>query len=313
MFRSYSPPDADPATVPAVSGLPGIFLDILGPVLVLVVIGAVAGRRLEIAPEPLARLAYWVIGPAFIFDSLANAGLASDALARIAAASLVAFAVSALFALALAARLPRDRRSMIVTTGAWGNAGNFGLAIVTFTFDDAAIPFAAVCLVVVNTAGLIIGVATAHGGWSGVARAFTRPMTLVVVPALLVNFGDVDVPKSIDRPIGLLAGAIIPLMLITLGIQLGQMGRPQLDLDVGRSLAAKLMVQPLVAMLTVRLFGLGDTAAGAVVLQAAMPAAVFTAVLAIEQRSRPDETATIVMAGTLASVITLPAFILAVT
>ncbi len=66
-------------------------------------------------------------------------------------------------------------------------------------------------------------------------------------------------------------------------------------------------------MLTVRLFDLDDVAGGAVVLQAAMPAAVFTAVLAIEQRSRPDETATIVMAGTLASIVTLPAFILAVT
>ncbi len=299
--------------MPAVSGLPGIFLDILGPVLVLVVLGAVVGRRLGIAPEPLAALAYWVIGPAFIFDSLANADLASDALARIAGASLVAFVVSALFALGLAARLPRDRRSMVVTTGAWGNAGNFGLAIVTFTFDDAAIPFAAVCLVVINTSGLIIGVATVHGGWSGVARAFTRPMTVVVAPALLVNFADIDLPKSVDRPIGLLAGAIIPLMLITLGIQLGQMTRPTFDLDVGRSLLAKLLVQPLVAMLTVRLFDLDDVAGGAVVLQAAMPAAVFTAVLAIEQRSRPDETATIVMAGTLASIVTLPAFILAVT
>ena len=102
-------------------------------------------------------------------------------------------------------------------------------------------------------------------------------------------------------------------MLITLGIQLGQMERPTLDIDVGRSLFAKLLVQPLAALVTVRVFDLDDVAGGSVVLQAAMPAAVFTAVLAIEQRSRPDETATIVMAGTLASIVTLPIFILAVT
>lgn len=298
--------------MPPVSGLPGIFFDILGPVLILVAIGAAAGRMLDIAPEPLARLAYWVIGPAFIFDSLANAGLASDALARIALASLLAFMASVLAAAVFSARLPRDRRSMLMTTGAWGNTGNFGLAIVTFTFDDGAIPFAAVCLVVVNTSGLILGVATAQGGWRGIAQAFTRPMTVVVLPALVVNFADVELPKAVDRPIGLLAGAIIPLMLITLGIQLGQMDRPTLDLDVARSLGAKLLLQPLVAMATVRLFDLSGAAAGAVVLQAAMPAAVFTAVLAIEQDTRPDDTATIVMAGTLASIVTLPVFILAV-
>jgi predicted permease len=296
--------------VPPVSSLPEIFFDILGPVLILVAIGVVAGRRLGIPAEPLAKLAYWIIGPAFIFDSLANAGLASDALGRLALASFLAFAASAFAAAALSARLPRDRRAAIVTTGAWGNTGNFGLAIVTFTFDDVALPYAAVCLVVVNTSGLILGVASAHGGWRGIVRAFTRPMTIVVLPALVVNFADTDVPLVVDRPIALLAGAIIPVMLITLGIQLGQMGWPQFDLDVVRSLVAKLVLQPIAAIFAVALLGLTGDARGTVILQAAMPAAVFTAVLAIEQRTRPDETATIVMAGTLVSVLTLPLVIL---
>lgn len=296
--------------MPPVSSLPEIFFDILGPVLILVAIGVVAGRRLGIQAEPLAKLAYWIIGPAFIFDSLANAGLASDALGRLALASFLAFAASAFAAAALSARLPRDRRAAIVTTGAWGNTGNFGLAIVTFTFDDAALPYAAVCLVVVNTSGLILGVASAHGGWLGIVRAFTRPMTIIVLPALVVNFADTDVPLVVDRPIALLAGAIIPVMLITLGIQLGQMGWPQFDLDVVRSLASKLVLQPIAAIGAVALLGLSGDARGTVILQAAMPAAVFTAVLAIEQRTRPDETATIVMAGTLASVLTLPLVIL---
>jgi hypothetical protein len=293
-----------------VSALPEIFVDILGPVLVLVAVGVLADRRLGIPPEPLAKLAYWIIGPAFIFHSLANAGLASDALGRLALASFLAFAASAVAAAALSVRLPASRRAAIVTTGAWGNTGNFGLAIVTFTFDEGALPYAAVCLVVVNTCGLILGVATAHGGWGGVVRAFTRPMTIVVLPALLVNFADVDLPLAVDRPIGLLAGAIIPVMLITLGIQLGQMRRPTLDLDMGRSLLAKLVVQPLAAVGAVALLGLTGDAGGAVILQAAMPAAVFTAVLAIEQQTRPEETATIVMAGTFLCVLTLPLVIL---
>ncbi len=291
------------------SGLPGIFFDILGPVVVLVAIGYGVGRWLRLEPAPFAKLAYWVIGPAFIFDSLANAGLASDALIRVAGASALAFAASAVFAVAVSARLPPERRVAIVTTGSWGNVGNFGLAIVTFTFDEAALPFAAICLVVVNTLGLVFGVASAHGGWKGARQAATRPMTLVIVPALIVNGTDAVLPPIVDRPVALLAGAIIPVMLITLGIQLQQMGRPRLDLDVGRSLVAKLVVQPLAAIPIAAALSLSDQAAGAVVLQAAMPAAVFTTVLAIEQNTRPDETATIVMAGTVAAMVTLPFFI----
>lgn len=295
------------------NGLAEIYVDILGPVLVLVAIGIVVGRWLGLAPEPFARLAFWVLGPAFIFNALANAGLPSEALVEVATASLLAFAASGLFALIVAAGLPRDRKASIVTTSVYGNTGNFGLAIVTFTFGDEALPFAAVALVVVNTLGLIVGIATTNAGWRGIGTAFTRPMTLVIVPALIVNGAGTDLAPIVDRPIALLADALIPVMLITLGIQLQQMGLPSIGLDVVRSLVGKLLVQPLVAFPVVAMVGLSDVAGGAVILQAAMPTAVFATVLALEQDTRPDETATIVLAGTLASIATLPFFILAVT
>ncbi|MEY2958875.1 MAG: hypothetical protein RLZZ01_1443 [Actinomycetota bacterium] len=295
------------------TGLGGIFVDILGPVLLIVAIGAVAGRWLGVPAPPLAKLSFWVIGPAFVFDSLASAGLASGALGRMAAASAIAFAASAAVAGLLSIGLPRDRRAAVITTGAYGNVGNFGLAIVTFTFDAEARPFAAIALVVVNGLGLVLAVVSAKGGWSGVLQALRSPMTLVIPPALLVNGFDVDLPTVADRSIGLLAGAIIPVMLISLGIQLQEIGWPRVDLDVARSLVAKLVVQPLVAIPIVAAIGLSDVAGGAVVLQAAMPAAVFTAVIALELDARPDETAVIVMAGTLLSVLTLPWFILYVT
>jgi len=299
--------------VPPVSGLAEILVDILGPVLLLVAIGVGVGRWLGLHPEPFARLAFWVLGPAFMFDALANAGLPANVLFEVAAASALALAASGVFALAVSARLPRDRRAAILTTTTYGNTGNFGLAIVTFTFGDAAIPFAAVALVVVNALGLVIGIATNSGGRAGIVTALTRPMTLVIVPGLAVNGLDITLPPIVDRPVGLLADALIPVMLITLGIQLQQMRRPSLGADVARAVFGKLLVQPLAAIPIVGLIGLSEVAGGAVILQAAMPAAVFTTVLALEQRTRPEETATIVMAGTLISMLTLPWFILYVT
>ncbi len=290
--------------------LPEIFLDILGPVAVLVAIGVAVGRRLHIPPEPLAKLAYWVIGPAFMFDALANAGLSSGSLARIALASTVALVVAGLAGAVSMAGAGRRRRATVLTASVYGNTGNFGLAIVIFTFDDSALPYAAVALVVVNTLGLMVGVASASGGIGGLGRALVAPMTLVVPPALFLNGSGATLPPILDRSIGLLADAIIPLMLLTLGIQLERMGLPRIDADVAKALAAKLLVQPLAAIAAVRALGLEGDVAGAVVLQAAMPAAVFTAVLAIEHDTRPKEAATIVLAGSLASMATLPWFIL---
>lgn len=290
--------------------LPEIYLDILGPVAVLVAVGFAAGRWLQIAPEPLAKLAFWVIGPAFMYDALANAGLPAGSLLRIGGASLLAMAVAAVFGWLATRGLDRPRQATVMTATLYGNTGNFGLAIVIFTFDDGALPYAAVALVVVNTVGLIVGVASVTGGAAGLVRALTTPMTLVVAPALVMNGTGWTLPPILDRSIGLMADAIIPVMLVTLGIQLERMGLPKIDGDVVRALAGKLAVQPLAAIGAVELFGLAGDAAGAVVLQAAMPAAVFTAVLAIELRTRPDEAATIVLAGSVAAVLTLPWFIL---
>lgn len=290
-----------------------ILLDILGPVLLLVISGVAIGEWLDIRAQPLAKLAYWLIGPAFVFEALSHAELAPQMLGRLTLAATGAFTASAVIAYVMAWRIPRDRRAAVVTTGAYGNVGNFGLAIVLFSFDDSARPYAAVAMVVINGLGLILAVTLADGGLAGFSRALRSPMTLMIPPALLVNSIDFDMPLIVDRPVGLLAGAIIPVMLVTLGIQLHSIGRPRLDLDVMRSLTAKLVVQPLVAIPIAAALGLTGEAAGAIVLQAAMPAAVFAAVIAIELDARPDETATIVMAGTLISVLTLPWFILYVT
>jgi predicted permease len=293
-----------------VGDLAEIYFDILGPVAALVAVGVAVGKWLAVPPEPLAKLAFWVIGPAFMYDALANAGLPAGSLLRIGAASLLALAAAGAFGWLVTRRLERPRQATVLTASVYGNTGNFGLAIVIFTFDEQALPYAAVALVVVNTVGLIVGVASVTGGSAGLGRALTTPMTLVVGPALVMNGTGWTLPPILDRSIALMADAIIPLMLITLGIQLQRMGLPKVDGDVVRALAGKLAVQPLAAVAAVELLGLAGQPAGAVVLQAAMPAAVFTAVLAIELRTRPDEAATIVLAGSLAAVVTLPWFIL---
>lgn len=290
-----------------------ILLEILGPVLVLVVAGVAAGKWLSLPAQPLAKLAYWLIGPAFVFDALSHADLAPLMLGRLTLAAAGSFAVSGVIAYIMSLNLPRDRRATIVTTGAYGNVGNFGLAIVLFSFDDSARPYAAVAMVVVNGLGVILAVTLADGGRVGFSRALRSPMTLMIPPALAVNSLDVDMPLIVDRPVGLLAGAIIPVMLVALGIQLHGIGRPKFDFDVIRSLVVKLLVQPVVAIPIAAALGLTGAAAGAIVLQAAMPAAVFAAVIAIERDARADETAMIVVAGTLVSVLTLPWFILYVT
>ena len=292
-----------------------IFVDILAPVFILVGLGVLAGKRLALDAGTLARLAYWIIGPAFIFDLLAGADLGAGLVARMLVAVALAMAGVGVVAWLVGRLAGRSQpvRGAIVLTSIYGNVGNFGLAIVAFTFGEEALPLAGLVLLPVNVVGLMVGVVAAtrqRGGWGEAARsALTAPMVLAVPPAVAVNVLNLDLPPIVDRPVGLLAGALIPVMLVTLGVQLAGMGLPRLSGDVAIPLGVKLVVSPLVAAGAAAIAGLSGVPAGVLVLQAAMPAAVFTALVALEHDLEPDLVTTIVLAGTLASVITLPVVI----
>ncbi len=292
-----------------------VLADILLPVFVIVGIGAISARRLSLDTQTLSKLAYWVVGPAFVFDILAGADLGAALVGKVVGASLAAMAATGVVA-AVAARLSgasNPTTAATVLTSIYGNVGNFGLAIVAFTFGTEALGLAGVVLIVVNVVGIVVGVAAArweqHGVVSAVRRALTAPMTLAAVPALAVNAGGWMLPLWADRAVGLLAAALIPLMLLTLGVQLAGMRSPKPSLDTVRALVVKLAVAPAAAAVAATAIGLEGSDAGVVILQFAMPPAVFTALIALEHDLVPDLVTTTVLAGTLASVLTLPVVI----
>ena len=295
--------------------LPGIFLNILGPVFLLVALGALLGRRVALDAQTLAKLSYWLLGPFFVFDILASADLEPGLILRMVGATFAVMAAVGVGVALIAGALgrPRPTASAGVVTSIYGNVGNFGLAIVAFTFGEGALPLAGIVLLTVNITGLIVGVGAATSltspPWKVVRSALLAPMTLAVPPAMAVNVTNWDMPLWLDRPVSLLAGALIPIMLVTLGVQISGMERPHINSDVALPLVAKLLAAPALAWAAAGLLGLTGTPAGVVILQSAMPAAVFTALIALEHDLVPDLTTTIVLTGTLASVVTLPVVI----
>ena len=292
-----------------------ILFDILAPVFLIVGVGAFASRKLDLEPGVLSRLAYWILGPLFIFDVLSKAEIAADVVLKMVAAAIASMVLTGATAWAVgtAARRPYGTRAAGVMTSVYGNVGNFGLAVVVFTYGSNALPLAGVMLIVVNMVGLIIGVTAASRQrtslFPAVRTALLAPMTLSVPPAIVANTGHVEVPLWIEWPVSLLAAGFIPVLLLTLGIQLSRMRAPKLSFDLSLPIVAKLVVAPLMAAGAATLMGLSGIEWGVVVLQSAMPAAVFTVLVAFEHDLEPDLVTTTVLVGTLASFVTLPVVI----
>jgi predicted permease len=94
-------------------------------------------------------------------------------------------------------------------------------------------------------------------------------------------------------------------MLITLGVAVAQ-----LDVrDLGRALSvslAKVAVGALCAIAVAATFSLGEIASGALIIQAIMPVAVTSYMLATRYDADPDAVAGLVVVSTLVSVAVVP-------
>lgn len=289
-----------------------IFLNILLPVFSLVAVGYVAGPRLQIEARSLSRLAYYILVPAFIFSQFSTAEIGANLALRMSL-YMIAVTLGGVFVSILIAKLLGSSAQMLaayVLVAAFGNVGNFGLPIIQFKLGDAGLLPAAFYFLIGITFGFIVGVtaATWHkgSGRSAIWSAFTTPGVVALLPSLLLNSVGFAPPLFVSRAVGLLASAMVPIMLVTLGIQLAGMGRPKLfDKDVILVSLIRLLAGPAMAILLAAPFGLTGVERGAGIIQASMPAAVLTSLIAIEHDLLPDFVTTTVLVSTVLSAFTL--------
>lgn len=292
-----------------------VFVDVLIPVFIVVGIGFLVARTIGAKPQTAATLSYWVLAPAFIISVLSTAEFEAEQVFRIVGSTLIALAIVGGVAAGAgrAFGVHQSFRAALVLTSLHGNVGNFGLAICAFAFGEEVLPIAGIVMVTINTVGIVtgVGLATAReaSAWRALATGLASPIALAVIPALMINLTNFDPPLWLGRPIELLASALIPVMLLTLGIQLAGMKRELPNRLVGVPIVTKLIVAPVAALAGVTIVGLAGVESKVVILQAAMPAAVFTSLIALEHDLEPDFVTSVVLVSTLVSAATLPVVI----
>ena len=300
--------------ISAVLELLSIFVNILLPVFSLVLVGYLAGPRLNLEARTLSKFSYYILVPAFIFDVFSSAHIEPGLAIRMAGYIMAVTIGGILVSVGIARLLGADRQMMAayVLIAAFGNVGNFGLPIIQFKLGDEALLAASVYFLVASTFGFIVGVTAASwdrgaNHWRAVLTAFTTPGVLAVLPAFFVNALDLPTPIFLDRAVSLLSAALIPVMLVTLGVQLSGIPRLLFDRHVLAASAVRLLVGPALALGLAGVFQISGIERGAGIIQAAMPAAVLTSLIALEHQLLPDFVTTVVLFSTLASAVTLTA------
>lgn len=288
-----------------------IFLTVVLPIFLVAGAGAVLQR---VRPGPLGMLApaaLYIFAPALALDGLLRTQLPLDVLLRIVASAgavvLVMAVVSWMVSRIL--RLDRTTESGFVLTGTFGNAGNMGIPVAFLAFGDDGLAVAIMVFITQSSISWPVGIyIAARGrarGWAPLLIAVKAPVLYAVPVALVVRVLDWTLPVTIDRPIGLLADAAIPGMLLVLGYQLAQGIELKRPGGIAAALATRLIAGAAAGAVIATLFGLDGHVRNTVVLIAAMPAAVFVTILATEYQTVPRFVASVVVVGTIASLVTL--------
>jgi len=288
-----------------------IFLNVITPVFALVLIGYVAGPRLGLEARTLSRYAYFLLVPSFIFNVISTAEIELATATRMILYSLVVHLGCAglAFLIGWALNRPTKMIAAYVLIGVFGNVGNFGLPIIEFHLGPEAIVAATIYFLAILIIAFVIGVAVASwagDGHSGAILAiFKTPALVVLLPAFLFNWAQITPPLFLSRITTLLGGAMVPTMLVALGVQLASERALTINRDTVTASAVRLIGGPILALTLVIPFGLTGIERGTGIFQASMPTAVLASIIAIEHDLLPEFVTTTVLFSTLVSTITL--------
>ena len=251
--------------------------------------------------------------PCLVFRNLVGLAVDPAAMLEIALAAGVSILVFTVlgYVFLRAVRLPSHT---FLPPLVFANAGNMGLAICNFAFPGESgqvglglalgVCYFAVASLLHFTLGVVL--------WSGrlaPAELARTPLTWAAGVAALVVATGLSVPGWILDTTGLLGDLCIPLMLLTLGVALAELRVDRLPRSILLS-AVRLGMGALVGFGVAAAFDLEGAARGVVILECAMPAAVFNALFAEKYQRSPDQVASLVVVSTLLSFLSLP-FVLA--
>ena len=274
--------------------------EIVAPVFLLAGVGYAWVRLgFEYRLQFVTRFAMTLAVPSLIFVALMQTDIPGGELSRF---TLAAFLVNGALAVGfwlIARGAHLDQRTYLAPL-IFGNTGNVGIPICMFAFGQAGLGYAVVFLAVTALLSFTLGIYLVAGKGS-ITKVIREPMVWATLLGALFLWRGWQTPVFLTNTLDLLGQMAIPLMLITLGVAIARLSTQKLGQAVWLSLL-KLVVCFALGWLLALAFGLDDVAFGVLVLQACMPVAVTSYLLAERFEADADAVAGMVMVSTALSV-----------
>ena len=185
------------------------------------------------------------------------------------------------------------------------NTGNMGMPLCLFAYGKMGLAIATAATSMILIFHFSIGILLASKKFSLKPLIKSIPVYALIVSLAFVYF-EIPIPKFLENPTFLIGYSAIFLVLMSLGVALSQLKVFHFTETLIFSLT-RVLIGPIVGLLFVKFFNLSGVEAGVMFIQASMPSAVLTFLVAeiYSPKKITDSVASTVALSTFLSLFTL--------
>ena len=279
-------------------------LTVVAPVFIIAGLGYFwVKRELPFDNATISSLVMYVGSPCLIYSALTSNAAETTALGTMGASAFLVILMSLIFSWVFL-KIIGWKLTTYLPALIHPNCGNMGLPLVLLAFGQEGLALGMAYFFVNSISQYTLGMAISSGQFD-IRQLMKQPIIWAVIFVLTVIFGDFQMPKWFNSTTSILAGLTIPAMLIMLGTSLANLNIASLQETLTISFLRILLGLGL-GLLVIEMLSLSGIIAGIVLLQSAMPSAVFNYVFADRFNRESDKVAAVILQSTLISALSLP-------
>lgn len=285
-------------------------VEVVFPVFAIIGLGYLLARikRLDIAT--LSEIMIYMTSPCLIFSSIAKREMVLSEWLVMGGAS-VTIVLGTCGLMWLYQRVNGVHMRGLFLPAMFMNSGNMALPFALLAFGQGGFDKAIIFLVSISIMAYSLGILIAKGE-GGLREVFKLPLIYAALIGLAVSIFGWKLPAFLMAPVEMLADVAIPLMVLSLGIQLRSLSISDFR-HAFAGVAIRMGGGFVLAAIFILIFGITGLSRNVIFLESLMPPAVFSVILAQKYSADPDAVASTIVLGTLLSVAVTPLYLLCVT
>ncbi|MFL2683052.1 MAG: AEC family transporter [Alphaproteobacteria bacterium] len=280
---------------------------IIIPIIIIIFVGYIwnkIGNNLN--QTEITNIITWIGAPCLIFNTLIKLESSVFLLKDMILSAIFMVLSMFLFSYILLKLINFPIRTFI-NPMSFSNSGNLGMTISLFAYGSLGLELAVIVFMITSILHFTLGVSIWSGNWS-TRFLIKTPVIYAVFLALSINFFSIELPKTLTNTTSVLAGITIPLLLFTMGISLNKISY-KLDYKIIILIILRIFMAFTMAYLIIYLLNINGIAKNIILLQAFLPAPIFTYLFASQYNVQPDKVANYLMTSTIISLFTITIFL----